>query len=142
MKFSEILAISGQSGLYKYVAQGKNGIIIESLVDEKRMPVASNAKVSALIDIAIYTEGEDMPLADVFQVMHEKLSGAASISHKEPTAKLVSTFAEFVPTFDRYRVHTSDLKKVFQWYNLLQAAGMTDYNSELKDAEETAENEE
>ena len=136
MKFSEIISISGQPGLFKYLAQASNGIIVESLVDQKRFPVPSNAKVSALIDIAIYTESEDLALADVFQIMHDALSGAAATNHKQPAKELAAKFVEFIPTFDQDRVHSSDIKKVFQWYNLLQAAGMTDYNSELKELEE------
>lgn len=136
MKFSEILSISEKPGLFKYLAQTNNGIIVESLIDAKRFPVSSTARVSTLIDIAIYTEGEDMPLADIFQIMHDKLEGKQSISHKSSAKELVNTFVDFIPSFDRDRVHTSDLKKVFQWYNLLQAAGMTDYNSELEDTEE------
>lgn len=137
MKFSEILSISEKPGLFKYLAQTNNGIIVESLVDSKRTPVPSSARVSTLIDIAIYTEGEDMPLADIFQIMHEKLDGKPSISHKSSANEMIKTFVEFVPSFDRDRVHSSDLKKVFQWYNMLQAAGMVDYNSELKENEET-----
>ena len=142
MKFSEILSISGQSGLFKYVAQANNGIIVESLVDAKRTAIPSNAKVSALIDIAIYTDGEDLPIADIFQTMFDKLEGKQSIDHKSASNLLVTAFSDFVPTFDTDRVHTSDLKKVFQWYNLLQAAGMVDFNSELKDVEEEETTEE
>ena len=111
------------------------------MTDAKRFPVASNAKVSALIDIAIYTEGEDIALANIFQIMFDKLEGKQTISHKSSTDVLVNTFGEFIPTFDRYRVHTSDLKKVFLWFNLLQTAGMVDFNSELneEESEETVE---
>ncbi len=136
MKFSEILSISGQSGLFKYLAQATNGIIVESLVDGKRQAISSTAKVSALIDISIYTEAEDMPLADIYQIMNDKLEGAQSINHKSSPKELVNTFQEFVPQFDRDRVHNSDLKKLFQWYNILSAAGVRDYNSELQDPEQ------
>lgn len=139
MKFSEIISIAGLSGLYKYLAQTNNGIIVESLIDGKRFPVPSSSKVSALIDIAIYTEGEDMPLADVYQIMCEKLDGKESISHKVDKTMMINTMAEFVPEFDRDRVHMSDLKKLFQWYNILQSIGMSDYNSELKESEEEEE---
>lgn len=141
MKFSEIISIAGLSGLYKYLAQTNNGIIVESLIDAKRFPVPSSSKVSALIDIAIYTEGEDMPLADIYQVMHEKLEGKESISHKADKITMINAMAEFAPEFDRDRVHMSDLKKLFQWYNILQSAGMSDYNSELNDKEQTEEEE-
>lgn len=127
MKFKEVLAISGQPGLFKYLAQGKSGIIIESLADGKRSQVAASAKVSTLVDIAIYTEGEDMPLAEVFQAMSDKLNGGAAIAHKSDTAALAAAFGEFLPTYDKYRVRASDIKKVFSWYNLLQGVGMTQF---------------
>ena len=64
MELKEILAISGQPGLYKYVAQSKNGVIVESLLDGRRMNAAANAKVSALTEISMFTEGDDIALAD------------------------------------------------------------------------------
>lgn len=127
MKFTEVLAISGQPGLFKYLAQGKSGIIIESLADGKRSQVAASAKVSTLGDIAIYTEGEDMPLAEVFQAMSDKLNGGAAVSHKSSTEVLAAAFEEYLPTYDKYRVRASDIKKVFSWYNLLQGSGMTKF---------------
>lgn len=127
MKFTEVIAISGQPGLFKYLAQGKTGIIIESLSDGKRSQVTANAKVSTLGDIAIYTESEDMPLAEVFQSMSDKLNGGPAISYKSDTKELAKAFEEYLPTYDKYRVRASDIKKVFSWYNLLQGAGMTQF---------------
>lgn len=137
MKFTEVLAISGQPGLFKYLAQGKSGIIVESLADAKRFQINASSKVSTLGDIAIYTDGEDMPLAEVFQSMSDKLEGGAAISHKSSTEDLAAAFAEYLPTYDRYRVRASDIKKVFSWYNLLQATGMTKFIEEK--TEETNE---
>lgn len=136
MKFSEIIAISGQSGLFKYLTQSKGGIIVESLSDKKRFPVASTARVSSLMEIAIFTESEDLPLARVFQTMYEKSEGKPSISHKSSTDQMVKTFGEFIPTFDRDRVHSSDLKKVFMWYNMLVECGLTSFDEELTKEQE------
>lgn len=130
MKFTEVLAISGQPGLFKYLTQGKSGIIIESLSDGKRSQVTASAKVSTLGDIAIYTEGEDMPLSQVFQAMSDKLNGGPAMSHKSDTKELAASFEEFLPTYDKYRVRASDIKKVFVWYNILQGAGMTNFIEE------------
>ncbi len=127
MKFSEILSISGQPGLFRYLAQSKNGIIIESLLDKRRTQVSSHSRVSSLNDIAIYTESEDMPLAEVFQAISDALQGGAAISHKSAPEALEAAFASYVPTYDRDRVRSSDIKKVFQWYNLLQQNGMTEF---------------
>lgn len=112
MELKEILAISGQPGLYKYVAQSSHGVIVESLSDGKRMNAASNSKVSALTEISIFTEGEDIPLAEVFTKIYEHTQGQPAISHKEAPEKLKAYFAEVLPEYDRDRVHVSDMKKV------------------------------
>lgn len=140
MKFTEVLAISGQPGLFKYLAHGKSGIIVESLVDGKRSQVTASSKVSTLGDIAIYTDGEDKPLAEVFQAMSDALNGGAAISHKADTRELAAAFAQYLPDYDRDRVRASDIKKVFSWYNMLQSTGMTKFVEEPTEetsAEET-----
>ena len=124
MELKEILAISGQPGLYKYVAQSSRGVIVESLSDGKRMNAASNSKVSALTEISIFTEGEDIPLAEVFTKIYEHTQGQPAISHKEAPEKLKAYFAEILPEYDRDRVHVSDMKKVFSWFNTLVGAAV------------------
>lgn len=123
MELKEILAISGQPGLYKYVAQSSRGVIVESLLDGRRMNAAASAKVSALTEISIFTEAEDMPLADVFTRIYDHAQGGQAISHKEDPAKLKEYFAAVLPEYDRERVHVSDIKKIFSWYNILVGAG-------------------
>ena len=39
-------------------------------------------------------------------------------------------FAEIVPDFDGDRVYNTDIKKVFQWYNLLISNGISDFKDE------------
>ncbi|MDE7069203.1 MAG: DUF5606 domain-containing protein [Alistipes sp.] len=135
MELKEILAISGQPGLYKYVAQSTRGVIVESLLDGKRMNAASNSKVSALTEISIFTEGDDIPLAEVFSKIYAHTGGKEAISHKESPEALKAYFAEVLPEYDRERVHVSDMKKVFSWFNILVGAGFT----EFKLPEETEE---
>ncbi|MDE5707610.1 MAG: DUF5606 domain-containing protein [Alistipes sp.] len=135
MELKEILAISGQPGLYKYVAQSTRGVIVESLLDGKRMNAASNSKVSALTEISIFTEGDDIPLAEVFSKIYAHTGGKEAISHKESPEALKAYFAEVLPEYDRDRVHVSDMKKVFSWFNILVGAGFT----EFKLPEETEE---
>ena len=127
MELKEILAISGQPGLYKYVAQSTNGVIVESLLDGKRMNASASSKVSALTEISIFTEGDDLPLADVFTNIYNHTGGKEAISHKEAPEKLKAAFAEVLPDYDRDRVHVSDMKKVFRWYNILLGAGFTEF---------------
>ena len=134
MELRESLAISGYPGLYKYVAQSTRGVIVESLADGKRMNVAAHAKVSALTEISIFTEGEDIPLADVFTRIYEHTQGKEAVSPKESPEKLKAFFAEVLPEYDRDRVHVSDMKKCFAWFNILIAAGFTKF--ELPNDEE------
>lgn len=131
-----ILAISGQTGLYKLVAESKNNIIVESLETGKRMPAYSTSKISALEDIAIFTDTEDMPLKDVFKAVSEKEDGGKAINHKSSSKELRDYFAEVLPEYDRERVYASDIKKVMLWYNILQEKEMLDFSEE----EETEEN--
>ena len=140
MKLREILAIAGQSGLYKFVAQSRNGIIVESLADGTRSCASSTAKVSSLGEIAIFTENEDLPLARVFENIYKQNNGQPAISHKSAPEELKKFFAGVLPEYDRERVHVSDIKKVALWYNMLVEAGMTDFSDEEeKDEKEKAE---
>ena len=130
-----ILAISGQSGLFKMVAESKNNIIVESLDSKKRIPVYSTSKVSALEDIAIYTDTGDVPLKDVFKAISEKENGGQSMSHKSSANELKSYFGEVIPEFDRDRVYISDIKKVLMWYNILHEKEMLDFTEDEEQSE-------
>jgi len=130
MELKEILAISGRPGLYRYVAQSTRGVIVESLVDGTRSNAASASRMmSALSEISIFTEGDDIPLARVFTNIYAHTGGKEAISHKESPEALKAYFAEVLPEYDRERVHVSDIKKVFAWYNILVKAGMTEFES-------------
>lgn len=140
MEIKEILAIAGQPGLYKYVAQSSRGVIVESLIDGRRSNASSTARVSSLAEISMYTEDEDISLASVFTAIYAYTEGKECISHKEPNDKIVEMFATVLPTFDRERVHVSDMKKCFAWYNILIKAGMTTFETPEEPAEaETSE---
>lgn len=122
MNLTGIISISGKPGLFKVVAQGKNNIIVESLIDGKRSPAYSSDRISALEDISIYTIEDDFPLKEVFALIFKKENGGAAPSHKESLATLEAYLKDILPTYDSERVYPSDMKKVFQWYNLLQKA--------------------
>ena len=127
MELREILAISGQPGLYKYVAQSARGIIVESLADGRRFNAPASSRVSSLTEISVYTEGDDIPLAEVFTRIYAHTGGKQAVSPKETPEKLKAAFAEALPEYDRERVHVSDIKKCFAWYNTLVAAGFTEF---------------
>lgn len=127
MELADILAISGQPGLYKYIARSLNGVIVESLTDGRRINASGTSRVSAMTDIAIFTEDEDLPLAEVFTSIYKLCDGKKTISHKEPIEKIETIFGQAVPNYDRNRVHASDMKKIISWYNILIECGMTEF---------------
>ncbi len=123
MDLSGIISISGKPGLAKIVTQSRNGIIVESLIDGKKFPVVGTERISSLEDISIYTYEEDVLLLEVFKKMFEHYGGKEALSHKTEAKLLKNTFGEVLPNFDEDKVYTSDIKKVFQWYNLLLKGG-------------------
>ncbi|MDQ7916876.1 DUF5606 domain-containing protein [Mesonia sp. MT50] len=136
MSLDKVLAISGKPGLYELKAQTRGGFVAESLADGKKLSVSVRHNVSMLSEIAIYTYTEEVPLKDVFQKIAEKEDGKEAISHKESKAKLEEYFKEILPEYDEDRVYVSDIKKVFQWYNLLIGAGMNDFSVSEKETKE------
>ncbi len=141
MKMNEILAISGQPGLYRYVAQATRGVIVESLVDGKRSNVSGSTNVSALSEISMFTEGDDIALASVFTNVYALYEGKEAINHKESAEKIKEAFGKALPEYDRDRVRVSDMKKCFAWYNALIKAGATSFEIPSSEAatEEAAE---
>ena len=134
-----ILSIAGKPGLYKLVSQGRNMLIVESLSDKKRLPAYGNEKIISLGDIAMYTAAEDIPLSQVLTNVKNKENGQpASLDPKKASQdELKAYMAEVLPSFARDRVHASDIKKLIAWYNLLIAAGITEF--EAKEEQEEAE---
>lgn len=114
-----IISITGKPGLFKVLSQTKNGLVVESLIDGKRMPIYASDKVSALEDISIYTTEEDMPLTDVYTAFLEHTKGKEAIAHNSKPEELRAYITEVVPNYDEERVYNSDLKKLFQWFNIL-----------------------
>lgn len=139
MDLSIIISVSGKPGLYKVVGQSRNGLIAESLVDQKRIPVRSTDKVSALSDISIFTYEEDLPLAEVLQKMHLYYKGENTPDQLNDGKWMAGELRSVIENYDEDRVYTSDLKKLFKWYNLLNAQGLIDQETE---GEGKAENEE
>jgi len=136
MVLKDLLAIAGSPGLYKFIAQGKNAVIVEHLETGKRTSAHGAAKVSSLEDIAVFTDTEEISLADVFDKIHEKENGAATLSHKSSATELKNYFSEILPDYDRERVYVSDIRKIVQWYNILHSLDLLE-----KEAEENKEKE-
>jgi hypothetical protein len=123
----KILAVSGKPGIFQLIAGGKSTIIVESLIDGKRMPVHPTQKVSSLSDISMFTLEEDVPLQEVLLRIKEVYNGEAVTDQGNDSKSLRATMKKVLPTYDSERVYDSDIKKLFQWYNLLQAKGLLDF---------------
>lgn len=124
MEFNKIISVTGKPGLFQVISQSKSAIIVESLLDKKRVAINATQNVSLLENIAIYTYEEDMPLLNVFKAIAEKTTGKEAISHKENDKNLISFFADAMPNYDAERVYVSNIKKVIQWFNILVNTGM------------------
>jgi hypothetical protein len=139
MSLDKILSISGKPGLFKIVTQTRTGAIVESLVDGKRITVGAHSNISVLSEIAIYTLTEEVPLRDVLKKVKTKENGEkTNISHKDGKDALEEYFFDVLPEYDEDRVYASDIKKIIQWYNLLQAKDLLHYleSDEEKDTSE------
>jgi hypothetical protein len=124
MDLQGIISISGRPGLFKIVTQGKSNVIVESLIDKKRFPAFASEKISSIEDISIFTYDEDVKLTDVFSTLLSQNDGKESINHKVEESVLRSTFTSVLSNYDIDRVYLSDIRKVFQWYNLLLKEGL------------------
>jgi hypothetical protein len=124
MNVEKILAIAGYPGLYALKVQTRSGFVAESLIDGKKITVGLRSNVSLLSEISIYTFSEEKPLVDILRAIAIKENEGPAISHKEDNAKLVAYFKEVLPDYDDERVYASDIKKVLNWYNILQAKGL------------------
>lgn len=142
MKLDDILSIGGKPGLFQLVKATRQGVLVESLLDGKRMPISQRADVSALSDIAIYTYAEELPLTEVYDRLYEKLDGGLALDAKKASGEDLKSFMlDFMPDYDQERVYTSHLKKLFTWYNLLHERGLLNRGEEAS-AEAPASEEE
>lgn len=142
MDIEEILSISGKPGLYRMLSQSRTGAIVEALHDKRRFPVTQSSNVSALKDIAIYTQTEEIPLKDVFARIAEKENYQKAIDHKAKADELRAYVEEVVPDLDHNRVYHSDLKKLIQWYNILVEQGYIVPEEESGDKDESEDKKE
>jgi len=136
MSIKKILSVSGKPGLYELKIQTRTGFVAESLLDGKKITVGMRANVSLLSEIAVYTYTEEIRLAEVLIAIATKENDGPALSHKEDDAKLKAYFREVLPEFDEDRVYTSDIKKILNWYNLLQPKGFVSVEALSKEVAE------
>lgn len=124
MNLEGIINISGEPGLYKVISQRNNTVIVESIIDGKKIPLHSNAQANMLEEIGIYTYDDTKPLSEIFDDMAIKENKKQTLSHKSSTNQLTDYFREILADYDEERVYISDIKKVIQWYNIMQYHGL------------------
>ena len=137
---SKILSVSGQHGLFNYIAQARNGAIVESLSDKKRTVFDFKSRITSLADISIYTVDEEVKLKDVFLKMHEVLGDDPAPSSKAPAEEIKALFEKALPDYDEDRFYISHMKKVVDWYNDILKYASFDFVD--PEAEEEAKEEE
>ena len=144
MSLEKIIAISGKPGLYELISQTRGGFLVTSLADGKKQSISMRNNVSVLSEIAIYTYDEEVPLKDVFKSIFKKENGGEAINHKSSKKELENYFQEVLPSYDEDRVYASDIKKIVQWYNLLQKTDLLKELSkeEKKEAKKVSKDEE
>lgn len=134
MDLKEILSVSGKAGLYKVVGQTKSGVIAESLIDKKRLPIFATDKMSSLEDIRIFSEEGDVLLKDVFKMIYEKENGGKTTVGTGATGQELKDYmAAVMPDYDKERVYVSDIKKLISWYNLLLENELLQFEEEPKE---------
>lgn len=131
-----IISITGKPGLYKILSQGRGSLIVESLTDGRRFPVHSRDKLVSLGDISMYTDNGDLLLGEILDKVYVGQNGEPVDYKKMNSDTLRETFGKYVPDFDRERVRDSDIRKLFQWYNLLVAAGLNDFAAKDEEGDE------
>ena len=124
MNLEKILAISGKPGLYSLKVQTRTGFVAESFIDGKRITVGLRSNVSLLSEVSMYTTTEEKPLVDVMRSIAKKENNGPTPAFKDDKVQLAAYFLEILPDYDQDRVYTSDIKKVINWYNILQAKGL------------------
>lgn len=142
MDLSKILAITGKPGLYKHIAQSKTGIVVESVLDNKRTSAFASDQISTLNDISIFTTDEDIKLEDVLKKIFDKEDGKVTISEKSGTPELKKYFEEVLPEYDKERVYISDIKKVIKWYNILAENNILKFDEDKSSEEVEKETDE
>lgn len=131
-----ILSISGRPGLFRLISQGKNMLIVESLLNGKRVPAYSHDKIISLGDVSMYTVEDDIPLGEVLTLVYNKTEGKpVDVKALGGDKQIREYFKEILPAFDEERVYTADIKKLFSWYNQLLSAGITTFVEPEAEAE-------
>jgi len=141
MELEGIINVSGKPGLFKVISKSNNTVIIESLTDKKRTAIYSHNQANLLNEIGVYTYNDTVPISDIFTKIAEKTSCGPSINHKSSKDDLINFFREILPEYDEDRVYISDIKKVIQWYNIMQSVDLIKIQKNKKENKKEETNE-
>lgn len=121
MKLSEIIAVTGLSGLYKVVTERKGGLIVEHLGDGKRKFAPQRKhQFAPLESMAMYTDdGEAEPLNKLFTRMNEQAEDNPAPDANASKDVLFEYIADVLPNYDQDLVHVSDIKRLLKWYRFM-----------------------
>lgn len=118
----QVAAIAGMSGLYRIVKPTRTGVIVESLADNpSRLVAQARHRMSLLDEISIYTTDEEttVPLAEVFDRIHQKYGNDLPLNDKPTDSELKDFMEEVLPEYDEERVYVSDMRKLATWYTIV-----------------------
>lgn len=141
MELKDVVSVTGMPGLHKILGRNKSGLILESLSDNKKFGTNPRQRISVLSDIAMFTEDAEVKLAVVLMSIKAlEDAGNAIPSAKADNDEVKAFMSLILPTYDRERVYTSDMKKLFVWYGMLKSIDLDWANLDKEEAsEETAD---
>ncbi len=133
MEYGKLISVTGSSGLFELISSKNDGAVVRSLEDNSTKFISSRVhQFSHLESIEVYTNDENINLAEVFKAM--ETAGADLPSEKDNKA-IKAYFEKVYPTMDFERVYNSDMKKMVRWYSVIKK-----HNIEIKpSAEENTE---
>lgn len=136
MKFSDLVSISGLSGLYQLMGTKSDGAIVKNFDDDKTLFVSARKhEVTPLDSIEVYTQTDNVPLREVFSTFKKNEGEVEKVAvHKDGNKVIQETFGKLFPDYDKSRVYASDMKKMLKWYGILAKLELLD----TLDAEETS----
>jgi hypothetical protein len=140
MDLKDFLAIAGKPGLFKNIGTSKNGVIVETIPEGKKVTAFAHERISSLAEISIFTTGEDVPLADVFKKISDAYEGKEAIDPNSGAAELRAFMEKVLPDYDPERVYNSDIKKIVRWYNLLAGNQLLDFSEMEESVEAESDN--
>jgi hypothetical protein len=133
INLDKIISISGEPGLYRIISSSKSHVIVENLITKQRTSISALTRISSLAEISMYVQDGEKPLSEIFYALYEKTNNGQAISHKADDKDIIKEFESILPDYDKERVYVSNMRKFFNWYNILQQSGSLVVEAEEKE---------